>query len=63
MSYAFPTQSEAAYYSRLGGLVIDKHDPEMRMSRAMQICRTWRSHFAWHLACALGWTTPTGAPR
>jgi len=23
------------------------------MSRAMQICATWRSHFAWHLVTAL----------
>jgi hypothetical protein len=44
---------DSAYYRRLGGLVIERIDPEMRMSRAMQICATWRSHFAWHLATAL----------
>ncbi len=44
---------DSAYYRRLGGLVVEHIDPEMRMSRAMQICATWRSHFAWHLVTAL----------
>ncbi len=48
-------RKEAAYYLRLGRLVIDRHDPDMLMSRAIQICRTWRMHFAWRLANALGW--------
>ena len=44
-----------AYYRRLGGLIRDRSEPEMLMSRAQQIARTWRSHLAWHLANALWW--------
>lgn len=45
---------QAAYYRRLGSLVPGSVESEMRMSRARQICRTWRSHLAWHLVNALG---------
>jgi hypothetical protein len=44
------------YYRRLGLLIED--GPDIRMSRAIQICRTWRMHFAWYLAGALGWRVP-----
>lgn len=43
------------YYARLGGLIENPSAGAMRMSRAQQICATWRSHFAWHLAQALAW--------
>lgn len=49
-----PTR-DTAFYRRLGGLIVERFDPNMRMSRAVQICSTWRSHFAWHLANALRW--------
>jgi hypothetical protein len=45
---------QTAYYRRLGQLIRSApEESEMRMSRAMQICRTWRSHLAWRLAEAL----------
>lgn len=48
-----------AFYSRLGGFILrgDMADADGRvlMSRAIQICGTWRTHFAWHFARALGW--------
>lgn len=40
-------------YRRMGALIIERYDPDMLMSRATQICRTWRSHLAWHLSNAL----------
>lgn len=46
------TQAQAA---RLGRLIVERYEPEMLMSRAIQICKTWRMHLAWHLANALGW--------
>lgn len=48
---------DRAYYRRLGGLIDGGGSPNMRMSRAIQICRTWRMHFAWRFARALGWRT------
>jgi hypothetical protein len=48
-------------YSRLGGLIKGARAPNMRMPRAIQICRTWRMHFAWQLANALGWGTSNTA--
>lgn len=57
-------EHEQAYYRRLGGLIGEGVDPNMRMSRARQICKTWRSHVAWHLANALARTTaPTTKGR
>ena len=47
------TMRDRAYFSRLGGLIDGGLAPSMRMSRAIQICRTWRMHFAWHLTRAL----------
>ncbi len=47
----FHPNKQAAYYRRLGRLAPGS---EMQMSRARQICRTWRSHLAWHLVNALG---------
>ncbi len=44
-----------AYYSRLGGMIEFPGAAAMRVSRAQQICRTWRMHFAWRLAHTLGW--------
>ena len=46
---------DVAFYRRLGHLIVERHEPDMRMSRAIQICKTWRTHFAWHLTNALGW--------
>ncbi len=44
-----------AFYVRLGHFVMGKNGAEdMLMSRSIQICGTWRTHFAWHLAAALG---------
>lgn len=45
------------YQHRIGVVtrIADRNDPDMLTSRARQICRTWRSHLAWHLARALGW--------
>jgi hypothetical protein len=48
-------ESDRAYYARLGGLIEEGCEPDMRMSQACQICRTWRMHFGWRLARALGW--------
>lgn len=60
-------QREAAFYVRLGKLamgggkqdfgpgVFERYEPTATWSRASQVARTWRSHFAWHLANALGW--------
>lgn len=44
-----------AFYHRLGALAVERYEPEMPWSRGVQICKTWRMHFAWHLANALGW--------
>lgn len=52
---------ERAFARRLGIVyaIAEQHDPGMLTSRARQICRTWRSHLAWHLANALGWRSGT----
>lgn len=42
-----------AFYGRLGGLGREPRADHVLMSRAIQICGTWRTHFAWHLTMAL----------
>lgn len=40
-------------FRRIGALIADPRYGDMRMSRTIQICATWRSYLAWQLAEAL----------
>lgn len=52
--------TKAAFHVRLGRVVreMERREPYTLVSRAIQIAKTWRSLFAWHLAIALGWGAP-----